>query len=142
MKAVIHTHYILTTDPPVINPIDFGGTDLYEGGIATATCVVSQGSLPLIVTWTYNGNLFRNDEYRAIHNFGKRTSILTIEPLNHLHQGVYGCAASNAAGSYQVEAKLVIQGKTDLGFMKSMSMFGLTYNAKLAYGVPVTSGCG
>ncbi|XP_045126213.1 Down syndrome cell adhesion molecule-like protein Dscam2 isoform X49 [Portunus trituberculatus] len=96
-------------DPPVINPIDFGGTDLYEGGIATATCVVSQGSLPLMVTWTYNGNLLESDQYRTIHSFGKRTSILTIEPLNHHHQGVYGCAASNAAGMYQVEAELVIQ---------------------------------
>lgn len=113
-QLCIHIHCILTTDPPVIIPINFGGTDLYEGGIASATCVVSQGSLPLMVTWTYNGNLLESDQYRTIHSFGKRTSILTIEPLNHHHQGVYGCAASNAAGTYQVEAELVIQGKTDL----------------------------
>lgn len=132
----------MATDPPVIIPLDFGGTDLYEGGIATATCVVSQGSLPLMVTWTYNGKLLRNDKYRTIHSFGKRTSILTIEPLSHLHQGVYGCEASNAAGTYQVEAELVIQGKTDLWFMDIASMVGLSYYPKLAYGVPLTSGCG
>lgn len=113
--AFIYFHHILASDPPVIIPIDFGGTDLYEEGIASATCVVSQGSLPLMVTWTYNGKLLRNDKYRKIHNFGKRTSILTIEPLSHLHQGVYGCVASNTAGTYKVEADLVIHGKMNIG---------------------------
>lgn len=116
----------LASDPPVIIPLDFGATDLYEGGIASATCVVSQGSLPLMVTWTYNGKLLRSDNYRKIHSFGKRTSILTIEPLGHLHQGIYGCDASNAAGTYKVETELVIQGKMNKGFWGIRSMVSVT----------------
>lgn len=116
----------MASDPPVINPFDFGGTDLYEGGIASATCVVSQGSLPLMITWTYNGKLLRSDKYREIHSLGKRTSILTIEPLSHLHQGVYGCDAVNAAGTYKVEAELVIQGKANKWFRDIRSMAGVT----------------
>lgn len=85
-----------------------------------------------MVTWTYNGKLLRNDKHRKIHSFGKRTSILTIEPLSHLHQGVYGCEASNAAGTYKVETELVIQGK--IKDIRSM-----TTGSKLTSGVPLAS---
>lgn len=126
--AFVYFHHILASDSPLINPLDFGGTDFYEGGIASATCVVSQGSLPLMVTWTYNGKILRSDKYRKIHSFGKRTSILTIEPLSHLHQGVYGCEAFNAAGAYKVETELVIQGKMNKWFKAIRSMISVTWS--------------
>lgn len=134
----VYFHFTLASDPPFINPVDFGETDLYEGGIGSATCIVSQGSLPLMVTWTYNGKILRSDKYRKIHSFGKRASILTIEPLSHLHQGVYGCEAFNAAGAYKVETELVIQGKMNKWFKAIRSMISVTWSWHVVFLEPRT----
>lgn len=100
----------MNTDPPVIIPLNFGGTELYEGGVASATCVISQGTLPITISWNFNGGFLQPDNSRKIHDFGGRTSILTIEPLSDLHRGMYGCSASNSAGTDKAEAELVIHG--------------------------------
>ncbi|KAK7068699.1 hypothetical protein SK128_024055 [Halocaridina rubra] len=96
-------------EPPLIVPFDFGGMDLFEGGIATATCVVSQGVLPMTITWTFNSGFLQSDDTRKIHSFGGRMSILTIEPLSDFHRGLYGCSASNRAGHDKIEAELIVQ---------------------------------
>ena len=108
------------TEKPQLVPIDFGEYGHHEDGVASVTCVVKKGTKPLTITWRFNGVLIVNDDTRKIFKAGRRTSILTVEPLRGFHSGIYACEARNSAGSASVESELIVEGIEDGFLLKIM----------------------
>lgn len=96
---------------PQIGVFTFGDEPLNAGDIASVTCAVTKGDLPMEIEW-----MFRNepiDEKREdiiISNLGKRGKQLSIEAVGARHVGEYTCVASNLAGSTSRSAILAVNG--------------------------------
>lgn len=78
---------------------------------ARLQCVVSDGDLPLKLTWTKDSQPIGSDLGVHIRDLDEFSSILTIAKITPRHNGNYTCAASNSAGSMSHSAKLFVNGK-------------------------------
>lgn len=80
--------------------------------MASATCGVNKGDLPLEIVWMFDQQPL-DDSQRTdivIAESGKRTKQLTIDSVNAQHVGEYTCVASNIAGSTSRTAVLSVNG--------------------------------
>ncbi|XP_043064005.1 Down syndrome cell adhesion molecule-like protein Dscam2 isoform X9 [Drosophila ficusphila] len=84
---------------PQISPFFFGDEPLNRGEVASVTCVVPKGDLPLDIYWTLNSALIVNGELGfTLVRLNKRTSSLNVDSLEAVHRGSYKCIANNSAG--------------------------------------------
>ncbi|XP_076265909.1 Down syndrome cell adhesion molecule 1 isoform X39 [Rhynchophorus ferrugineus] len=93
---------------PQIIPFEFGDEPVYVGQSVQVQCFVSEGDLPLQITWQLNGEDFDDRLELTPIPVGKRSSILMFESVTASHAGNYTCRASNAAGSSSFSSELQV----------------------------------
>ncbi|KAA0202266.1 hypothetical protein HAZT_HAZT008156 [Hyalella azteca] len=113
---------LYVNEPPVVSPIGFN-LEYLEGDLAQTNCVVQKGDNPVLISWLFNGLPLVSSDHVEIAGMGKKTSILTIDPVMGDHRGNYSCVASNPAGQMAVHAIL---------HMELIFFFGLNSNPRLA----------
>ncbi|XP_047735802.1 hemicentin-1-like [Hyalella azteca] len=100
---------LYVNEPPVVSPIGFN-LEYLEGDLAQTNCVVQKGDNPVLISWLFNGLPLVSSDHVEIAGMGKKTSILTIDPVMGDHRGNYSCVASNPAGQMAVHAILHVNG--------------------------------
>ncbi|XP_045473862.1 Down syndrome cell adhesion molecule-like protein Dscam2 isoform X48 [Harmonia axyridis] len=83
---------------PHIVPFTFGENPVHSGQTTQVTCLVSEGDLPLNVTWTFQGRSVESLSGVSTTKIGKKASLLLIDSVVDTHQGQYTCTAMNRAG--------------------------------------------
>lgn len=78
--------------------------------MASATCLVPSGDLPIDFKWLFNGKPLISHDSVSTSKMGKRRSVLTIESVNGKHAGNYTCQASNKAEHVNLTANLIVNG--------------------------------
>ncbi|XP_066145677.1 cell adhesion molecule Dscam1 isoform X24 [Euwallacea fornicatus] len=94
--------------PPQIMPFDFGETSVHANQFIQASCTVSEGDLPLVISWLFNYQPLDQYSDTTIAAVGKRTSFLSIESVTHDNAGNYTCKAENSAGQATYTAELLV----------------------------------
>ena len=89
-------------------PISFGTDELNEGEFAQASCIVTKGDLPLMISWTFNGMYISSDLGILTIPTGKRASLLLISSVEPRHRGTYTCTAKNLSGLMSLSADLKV----------------------------------
>ena len=115
-NELIHGKFLQFLVPPRIVPFKFE-EPIFAGQSAQVTCLVSEGDLPLNITWTYEGSSSRSisEMNISISSFGQKTSMLYIEFLDESHRGNYTCIAqslSNLRLYSHYSAELNIRGNS------------------------------
>lgn len=95
---------------PQILPFDFGEESVNSGDLASLTCSVHKGDLPINVTWLHNNKTLRYDESVLVSNVGKKISTLSIDSVKAEHAGSYTCIAENRAGRTSYSSELFVNG--------------------------------
>lgn len=102
------TIHILTL-PPRIIPFSFGDSPIFAGQATQVTCLVSEGDLPLDITWSVEG--FDDLSRLGISTIkGGKASMLLIDATSYKHRGNYTCTAKNPAGNVNYSTNLEIHG--------------------------------
>lgn len=73
-------------------------------------CSVSQGDMPLSITWSLKGDIINSDPVLTTTMLGTQTSILMISSVDYQHSGIYTCRAENPAGITTHSAELKVNG--------------------------------
>ncbi|XP_039283578.1 Down syndrome cell adhesion molecule-like protein Dscam2 isoform X43 [Nilaparvata lugens] len=94
--------------PPQMKPFTFGDEPLKQGQSASVQCAISDGDLPINITWWLNGVQLMSGDDVQIAKFGKRASSLNIDVVEHHHVGNYTCTGQNAAGISSYSAALTV----------------------------------
>lgn len=102
----------------MIEPFSFK-TDLAENMRTRTVCGVSQGDLPLRLTWLKDGDNVLSSLGVNISNLDQYTSILSITSLSQVHSGNYTCVASNQADEVKFTAMLQVKGNVIISQKKS-----------------------
>nr|XP_024214190.1 Down syndrome cell adhesion molecule-like protein Dscam2 isoform X39 [Halyomorpha halys] len=93
---------------PKVAPFSFG-SDPYEAGqFASLTCSVTQGDLPLNITWEYNNKTIDANSDIVVMPAGRRMSTLSIESVSGRHAGLYSCIGVNRAGKDVHSSELLV----------------------------------
>jgi hypothetical protein len=71
---------------------------------------VSQGDLPLRLTWLKDGENLLSSSSVNISYLDQYTSILSITSLSQMHTGNYTCVAGNQADEVKFTAILLVKG--------------------------------
>lgn len=96
--------------PPQILAFEFGEDPLNAEDMASLTCTVNKGDLPLSITWTLNEKSVYRIPGITVLQTNKRISQLSIESIQADHTGAYSCIASNSAGTNHHTAYLNVNG--------------------------------
>lgn len=99
----------MCTVPPRILPFN-QDHHLSEGNRLTLTCAVTEGDLPLRITWYKDGVKLEGQPHitlRAWDDFNNHLGIAHVLPR---HAGNYTCEASNRAASDRQTASLFVNG--------------------------------
>ncbi len=107
--------FVIFLVPPRIAPFYFE-EPIFAGQAAQVTCLVSEGDLPLDISWTYRGYSNKSVTELGISTsrFGQKTSMLLIESTNAEHRGNYTCTVKSLSPLQlfsQYTAELNIHGK-------------------------------
>ncbi|KAL1498145.1 hypothetical protein ABEB36_008993 [Hypothenemus hampei] len=92
--------------PPQITPFDFGEESINSGDLASLTCSVHKGDLPINISWLHNNISIGYKEGVMISNAGKKISTVSIDSVDESHVGTYTCVAENRAGRTSYSAIL------------------------------------
>ncbi|XP_076265902.1 Down syndrome cell adhesion molecule 1 isoform X32 [Rhynchophorus ferrugineus] len=92
--------------PPQIVPFDFGEESINSGDLASLTCSVHKGDLPINISWLHNNVSIGYMEGIMISKAGKKISTVSIDSVDESHAGTYTCLAENKAGSASYSAIL------------------------------------
>lgn len=95
---------------PHIAPFSFGDSPVHSGQSAQVTCLVSEGDLPLTITWSFQGKLIDSNSGVITTNIGKKANSLLIDSVSEVQSGNYTCTAQNRAGSSDYTASLDVYG--------------------------------
>jgi hypothetical protein len=95
---------------PRIAPFSFGDSPVHSGQTAQVTCLVSEGDLPLNITWSFQGGVIDLHSGVVTTNIGKKASSLLIDSVSEVQSGNYTCTAQNRAGSSDYTASLDVYG--------------------------------
>lgn len=68
------------------------------------------GDLPIVIEWKLNGELVSEALGISTMTVGRRSSVLTIESVDHQHAGNFTCNASNRAGVQSYSTELNVYG--------------------------------
>ncbi|KAJ8967482.1 hypothetical protein NQ314_002796 [Rhamnusium bicolor] len=91
---------------PHIVPFSFGDSAVYSGQTTQVTCLVSEGDVPLELTWSFEGNYVDSQNGVSTTKVGKKASLLLIDSVTEGQAGNYTCTAKNRAGSVLYTASL------------------------------------
>lgn len=92
-------------------PFVFGDEPSNYGDSTAVQCMVFKGDTPLQLHWTLNGQPITNENVGIrIIKMSPKLSSLSIDAINGHHRGLFKCIASNAAGSAEQTAELVVNG--------------------------------
>ena len=80
------------------------------GETAQISCSVSSGDQPLNISWSFEGQSISLVPGISSTKFGKKASMLSIDPVSAEHRGNYTCTAKNRAGVANFTAPLFING--------------------------------
>lgn len=102
---------------PKIIPFSFGDEAVMAGSATQVTCLASEGDLPMDVQWHFRGsNVSSLGLGMSTTRVGSRTNLLVIDTVSPENGGLYTCRASNAAGSADYSAELLVQGTSIFKF--------------------------
>ncbi|CAH0555671.1 unnamed protein product [Brassicogethes aeneus] len=93
---------------PRITPFNFEDNPVHSGQFVQVTCAVSEGDLPIKLSWQLNGKTLEDFPEISTSSVGKRTSILEIESVSYSHAGNYTCKAVNRAGEIGYSTELLV----------------------------------
>lgn len=97
--------------PPQITHFEFGDEPANVGEVASVTCSVARGDLPVDIFWSLNMMPVVSGEHSfTVLRPNGRTSILSVDWLDAQHRGTYRCMARNVAGQAEHEAQLHVNG--------------------------------
>ena len=96
-SGTIRNTYLLA-EPPVIVPFSFGSPVVNTGVYAQLTCVVSQGDMPITITWSLKGMELNSGPSITTTMLGRRASMLVIASVDYTHIGEYTCHTSTSWG--------------------------------------------
>lgn len=96
---------------PKIIPFSFGDDPIYSGHAAQVTCLVSEGDVPIEISWSFQGSELSSQMGISTTKVGRKASLLLIDPIMSGHRGNYTCTVKNPAGSANYSASLNIYGK-------------------------------
>lgn len=103
-------YFVLFLVKPNIVPFHFEDP-IFAGQAAQVTCLISEGDLPLLISWTFQNSDITRLSGVTSTNIGKRAKVLLIEPTQYEHTGNYTCVASNPAGVANFTTALHVNGK-------------------------------
>lgn len=75
------------------------------------TCLVSEGDIPLDISWSFESSVPFTEIGITTHKFGYQGSVLLIAETNASHQGHYTCSVKNNAGTADYTTSLDVHGK-------------------------------
>lgn len=79
--------------------------------MATVTCLVAKGDLPVDIFWSLNSIPIVNGMHSiSVTRLNARTSALSIDALDAQHRGQYKCMSRNGAGDADQTAWLDVNG--------------------------------
>ncbi|XP_063932328.1 cell adhesion molecule Dscam1 isoform X2 [Zophobas morio] len=93
---------------PQILHFDFGGEPVNSGDLASLTCSVFKGDLPVKITWYHNNKNVHHVDGVLVSTAGKKISTLSIDSVQAEHAGNYTCVAENKAGTFSYTAELLV----------------------------------
>lgn len=94
---------------------------IFAGQAAQVTCLVSEGDLPLDISWSFEGKETMPQLGISITKVGRKASMLLIETAGYEHRGNFTCVAKNPAGSVNFTADLNVHGKELVTFMTRLT---------------------
>uniref|UniRef100_A0AAR5PMC5 Down syndrome cell adhesion molecule-like protein Dscam2 n=1 Tax=Dendroctonus ponderosae TaxID=77166 RepID=A0AAR5PMC5_DENPD len=94
--------------PPQILPFDFGEESVNSGDLASVSCSVHKGDLPINITWLHDNKTVNSEFGISVFKNGRKVSSLTIDSVGEEHSGLYTCVAENNAGMDSHSAQLNI----------------------------------
>ena len=101
--------------PPQVMPFFFGDEPSNYGDSTAVQCMVFKGDLPLQLHWTLNGQPITNEHSGIrIIKMSPKLSSLSIDAINGQHRGIFKCIATNAAGTAEQMAELIVNGTVGL----------------------------
>ncbi|GAB6030519.1 hypothetical protein CHUAL_007381 [Chamberlinius hualienensis] len=106
-RGVVVVHIDIAV-PPKITPFSFQDQLIREGMRARLQCVVSDGDLPIRLTWLKDGHPISPDIGVSVRDLDEFSSILTIGKITPKNNGNYTCMVSNSAGSTTHTANLFV----------------------------------
>lgn len=106
--------FIVVLVAPQILPMDFGEESVDSGEVASLTCTVHKGDLPIKITWLHNNESIRSDANIMVSKAGRKVSTLTIDSVQAEHAGTFTCLAQNHAGSSHYSVVLHVNGTTQV----------------------------
>lgn len=83
---------------------------IFAGITTQVTCLVSEGDVPIDITWSLHGSENLTDLGISTSKIGSKVSVLIIETTALHHRGNYTCTARNQAGTANYTASLNING--------------------------------
>ncbi|XP_076265886.1 Down syndrome cell adhesion molecule 1 isoform X19 [Rhynchophorus ferrugineus] len=92
--------------PPQMLPFDFGEESVNSGDLASLTCSIHKGDLPINISWLHNNVTIGYIDGVSVIQVNKKVSTVTIDSVQEQHRGEYTCLAENKAGSVQYTAVL------------------------------------
>lgn len=96
--------------PPKMKPFTFGDDPLEAGQSASVQCAISEGDLPINISWSFNNKPLISTEDISIAMIGRKSSGINIDIISHKHAGNYTCTGMNSAGISSYTAVLNING--------------------------------
>lgn len=99
---------------PKIEPFTFAD-DLRQGLRTRLLCGVSQGDLPMQISWYKDGQPLVHLPAVTLKELDTFSSVLTFSNLSAVHKGYYQCVAHNGAGIARYGTHLSVQGECNLG---------------------------
>ncbi|XP_046866022.1 Down syndrome cell adhesion molecule-like protein Dscam2 isoform X37 [Drosophila willistoni] len=95
--------------PPQVMPFVFGDEPSNYGDSTAVQCMVYKGDTPLQLHWTLNGQPITNENVGIrIIKMSPKLSSLSIDSISGHHRGLFKCIATNAAGSAEQNAELIV----------------------------------
>jgi len=94
---------------PRIAPFDFG-EPVNLGEAAQVGCFITEGDLPVVISWLFNGVSVSKIPDVSTPKVGRKGTGMVIDPTSSSHQGNYTCAARNKAGTVNYTSPLFING--------------------------------
>lgn len=111
LRFKILTPFSRTTVHPQITHFEFGDEPANVGEVASVTCSVARGDLPLDIFWSLNGIPVVSGEHSVnVIRPNARTSMLSVDWLDAQHRGTFRCMARNVAGQAEQLAVLHVNG--------------------------------
>lgn len=81
-----------------------------SGDLASLTCSVHKGDLPLEIFWLHNNRSVVEEAGISVFRANKKISTLSVDAVQEEHAGNYTCVAKNPAGVASVSVWLHVNG--------------------------------